>query len=71
MTVANTNITASKSPFSFFSRIADGLRAITARSRLYARTTRELSELSDRELADIGISRGEIRHVARQAAEKV
>lgn len=70
MTVANTNITASKSPLYFLSRIVDGVRAATSRSRMYARTTRELSALSDHELADIGISRGEIRFIAREAASK-
>jgi uncharacterized protein YjiS (DUF1127 family) len=33
--------------------------------RSYERSMRELSRLDDRELADIGISRSEIRAVAR------
>ena len=33
----------------------------------YKKTYRELSALSDYELSDIGISRGEIHDVARQA----
>ncbi len=36
---------------------------------LQGRTVRELSRLSDRELADIGISRADIGSVARFAAE--
>lgn len=32
----------------------------------YNRNVQELARLSDRELKDIGISRGEIRHIARR-----
>jgi uncharacterized protein YjiS (DUF1127 family) len=35
---------------------------------LYRETVRELSQLSDRELDDLGISRFQIASVARQAA---
>ena len=35
--------------------------------RSYRRTVNELSMLSNRELSDLGISRGEIRFVARRA----
>ncbi len=45
------------------SRIAKALR----RHQAYNRTTRELSRLSDRELSDLGISRGQISAVARSA----
>lgn len=34
------------------------------RWRMYSRTVRELSSLSDRELNDLGISRGSIRGIA-------
>ena len=34
----------------------------------YRDTVRELSRLDDRELSDLGISRFEIEHIARQAA---
>lgn len=43
------------------------LAAIQAR-RLYAQTVAELNALSDRELADLGISRLGIVEVAREAA---
>lgn len=36
--------------------------------RTYKRTLKELSKLTDRELADIGISRGMIREIAREHA---
>ena len=35
--------------------------------RTYRQTVSELSRLSNRELADLGINRGEIRAVARRA----
>lgn len=38
------------------------------RYRLYNRTVSELSSLSGRELADLGLSRSEIKRVAYQAA---
>jgi uncharacterized protein YjiS (DUF1127 family) len=38
--------------------------------RSYERSMRELSRLDDRELADIGISRSEIRAVARGATRR-
>jgi len=36
--------------------------------KLYRQTVRELSELSDRELADLGIARFDIAAVARKSA---
>jgi uncharacterized protein YjiS (DUF1127 family) len=39
-----------------------------ARYRRYNRTVKELSFLSDRELADLGIHRVDIRRIAREAA---
>ena len=44
--------------------LRDGLR----RRRLYNRTYNELSALSNRDLADLGISRSSIRSIAREAA---
>ena len=52
-------------------RLADlkavALTAIHAR-RVYSRTVTELNALTDRELADLGISRLSIPQVAREAA---
>lgn len=45
------------------------LGAYAARQALYARTYRELSHLSDRSLADIGMTRSEIDSVARELSE--
>ncbi|MFS4437807.1 DUF1127 domain-containing protein [Paracoccaceae bacterium GXU_MW_L88] len=36
--------------------------------RKYQRTLNELRDLSDRELADLGIARGELRAIAHEAA---
>ena len=39
-----------------------------ARNRLFAQTRNELSQLSDRDLADLGLARCDIVDVAHQAA---
>ncbi|MBE2275218.1 MAG: DUF1127 domain-containing protein [Rhodobacteraceae bacterium] len=44
------------------------LGAALARRRLYSRTLYELRQLTDRELADLGISRLSLTDVAREAA---
>ncbi|MFD0980821.1 DUF1127 domain-containing protein [Tropicimonas aquimaris] len=43
-------------------------RTRLAQYRLYRQTVRELSSLSDRNLADLGLSRSMIRGVARETA---
>lgn len=47
---------------------AKGLREAHDRRRVYNLTVRELSVLSDRDLADMGIHRSTITDVAREAA---
>ena len=44
------------------------LRERNARRRLYRETLRELGQLSNRELSDLGLHRSMIRRVAWQAA---
>jgi uncharacterized protein YjiS (DUF1127 family) len=44
------------------------LVAAWRRRTLYTRTLRELRALSDRELADLGLHRSELRRIARYAA---
>lgn len=51
-----------------FADLLANVRESRKRRAVYARTVAELSALSARELADIGISRRDIRAVARQAA---
>jgi uncharacterized protein YjiS (DUF1127 family) len=47
--------------------LVDRVKKLFADLRLYQATVRELSALSDRELADLGISRTSIRDIARQS----
>lgn len=52
-------------------RVADllnGLRARRAQYSVYRTTLRELQNLSERELNDLGINRANIRSIAYQAA---
>ncbi|MCP1170511.1 DUF1127 domain-containing protein [Limimaricola litoreus] len=58
-----------------FNTETNGLTAITARlkaafarNRVYRQTQRELSLLTERDLADLGIARSAIRQIARDAA---
>jgi uncharacterized protein YjiS (DUF1127 family) len=46
----------------------DGLRQAIRRHRVYLRTLAELEALNDRALADIGVSRLNLRQIARDAA---
>ena len=59
---------------SIFDRFA-ALRASVAltlkRRRVYRTTLTELSSLTDRDLADLGIARSQITAIARDAAEEV
>lgn len=50
------------------SAILIDIRARMARRKVYNTTFRELAALSDRELADLGLNRTEIRRIAWQAA---
>lgn len=45
-----------------------GLKHRIAAYRVYRKTLRELQQLSTRELADLGLSRSELRRVAYHAA---
>lgn len=47
--------------------VIDRVKKLFADLRLYNATVRELSALTDRELADLGISRSSIREIARQS----
>lgn len=44
------------------------VKAAIERRRLYVQTLDELNALTDRELADLGISRAKVADVAREAA---
>jgi uncharacterized protein YjiS (DUF1127 family) len=44
------------------------LKTRYAKWQRYSRTVTELTSLSNRELADLGIARGDINRIAREAA---
>lgn len=66
MTTLTTN-----APIRTRSSFLDTLRASMRRRATYARVLGELSAMSDRDLADIGISRHSIRDVAADAARRI
>jgi len=55
----------------FLQQERDILKTALARRRVFHKTVAELSPLSDRDLADIGISRSDIRHIAMDEAMKI
>ncbi|OIQ42605.1 MAG: hypothetical protein BM560_00005 [Roseobacter sp. MedPE-SWde] len=66
---AVNQIATPKSVFSFLPTAwFDELSTKFARYRLYRETYNELSELSGRELADLGLNRSMIKRLAYQAA---
>jgi len=52
-----------------FAALRADIAARVAHNRAYRTTFNELSSMTDRELADIGVSRSMINEIARQAAE--
>jgi uncharacterized protein YjiS (DUF1127 family) len=60
---ANAPLTATAPALGFFEATVARIQAW----RMYRKTVAELSALSDRELDDIGITRGSIPHYARAA----
>ncbi len=54
----------------FFARLRAEYRDFAQRRAIYRRTYDELSMLSDRELADLGMSRYDIPMIARRAADE-
>lgn len=51
-----------------FSGLLAQVKAMIARRAVYNQTVRELNVLTNRELADLGLSRYDIETVAREAA---
>ncbi len=52
-------------------RVANLVKSVkdaVERRRVYTQTVRELSGLSDRDLTDLGLARGNIHELAREAA---
>ena len=70
MAVTSTN-SAHKGASTFgFASLVEAAKIRFARYRAFRQTVNELSELSDRELADLGLHRSMIRRLAMQAADK-
>tara|TARA_R110002049_G_scaffold23781_7_gene84902 strand:- start:123419 stop:123631 length:213 start_codon:yes stop_codon:yes gene_type:complete len=68
--MAYVNSTSATTP-SFFARIGNALDALATRykqHRLYRETFDGLSALSNRELADLGLSRSELRRVSWESS---
>jgi uncharacterized protein YjiS (DUF1127 family) len=63
-----TTITAANQSGSILDGWVAGIRAAVQRNRIYRDTLAELESLNDRELADIGLSRVQIRDIAREHA---
>lgn len=51
-----------------FNQIVDDIRMVLAQQAAYRQTEFELSSLSNRALKDIGITRGDIKRLAMEAA---
>jgi uncharacterized protein YjiS (DUF1127 family) len=68
MAYVNSTSTTHGSFSDRFARLVKDLRVAMERRRVYNRTVRELSALSSRELADLGLSRTMITRVAIEAA---
>lgn len=68
MAYATHNTTAPLSLSARFAEIREHARESYAAWRLYRNTVNELSALSNRDLVDLGIGRGDIRAIAMEAA---
>ncbi|NOD92251.1 DUF1127 domain-containing protein [Ruegeria sp. HKCCD4884] len=69
MAVASTQTAPKSAPAFGLNTLVENAKTRFARYRMYRQTVNELSYLSNRELADLGLHRSMIRRVAMQAAE--
>ncbi|EIE50313.1 hypothetical protein AL036_13840 [Salipiger aestuarii] len=71
MAFATENRTTAQAGFAGgFGSFFAGIREQMERRKLFRETLRELNSLSNRELADLGLSRSMTRRIAYQAAYK-
>ncbi|MFO1203453.1 MAG: DUF1127 domain-containing protein [Tabrizicola sp.] len=68
MAYVNTTTAARKGFADRLAFVKDVVLTAINQRRVYARTVAELNSLTDRELADLGISRLGITEIAREAA---
>lgn len=70
MAVATTQTALKGTQSIGFATLIETAKTRFARYRMYRRTFNELSALSNRELADLGLHRSAIRRVSLQAAQE-
>ncbi|SLN19501.1 hypothetical protein RUM8411_00666 [Ruegeria meonggei] len=70
MAVATQQTALKGAPATGLTSLIEVAKTRFARYRMYRQTVNELSELSDRELADLGLHRSMIRRLAMQATEE-
>ncbi len=68
MAYVTSHRTAGSAPVDLLGNILSRLQDARARRAIYVRTIRELDSMTDRDLADINVSRLQIRDIAREAA---
>ncbi len=68
MAYVNTTRTGTTLIADRLNAVLASLKSAVAQRRVYARTARELSGLTDRDLSDLGIHRSMISEIAREAA---
>jgi uncharacterized protein YjiS (DUF1127 family) len=68
MAYANTNSIARKGFADRLASLKDAVLTAITQRRVYSQTVAELNALTDRELADLGISRLRIAEIAHEAA---
>lgn len=68
MAVTSDYTAAKGASFTGFSSLIEAVKTRYTRNRMYRQTVNELSSLSARELADLGLHRSMIKRVALQAA---
>lgn len=72
MANATANITNAQSGLGArLAGLRETFRTRMERRRVFKQTFNELSALSDRDLADLGLARSEIRRIAWQAANEI
>jgi uncharacterized protein YjiS (DUF1127 family) len=70
MAVATQQNALKSAPATGLTSMIEAVRTRFVRHRVYRQTVNELSSLTNRELADLGLHRSMIRRLAMQAAEE-
>ncbi len=69
MAMVQTQSAVKNAPAFNFASMIENIKTRYVRHRIYRRTVNELSALSNRDLADLGLYRSMIRRLAKQAAQ--